>query len=233
MLCETDLELKSNNKRVIGWAISSLSKGLTGQETSLLINTIEFYRFDRIVTRTFKRTGIMACATLKRTHEWDPLHSPSGRPTKRRRCIPVVMPQASTSPARNSEPSPFGDVNPKLSSVQIAENIREEMRRLQRRRQLQYISDSQGTDSSAPSSPTGCSNGGGPTSPSRRDQPLFTFRQVGLICERMMKDREHQIREEYDQVLSNKLAEQYDTFVKFTYDQIQKRFDIGTPSYLS
>lgn len=67
----------------------------------------------------------------------------------------------------------------------------------------------------------------------RRDQPLFTFRQVGLICERMMKERESQIREEYDHVLSTKLAEQYDTFVKFTYDQIQKRFEGATPSYLS
>lgn len=43
-------------------------------------------------------------------------------------------------------------------------------------------------------------------SPSRRDQPLFTFRQVGLICERLMKERESQIREEYNQVLSTKLA---------------------------
>lgn len=68
-------------------------------------------------------------------------------------------------------------------------------------------------------------------SPSRRDQPLFTFRQVGLICEKLIKERELLIREEYEQVLTSKLAEQYDTFVKFTYDQIQKSFDIGgTPS---
>lgn len=74
----------------------------------------------------------------------------------------------------------------------------------------------------------------GLSSPSRRDQPLFTFKQVSLICERLLKEREAQIREEYDSVLTNKLAEQYDTFVKFTYDQIQKRFDAGpTPSYLS
>lgn len=42
-------------------------------------------------------------------------------------------------------------------------------------------------------------------SPSR-EQPLFTFEQVGLICDRLMKEREHQIREEYDKVLSSKLA---------------------------
>jgi hypothetical protein len=49
--------------------------------------------------------------------------------------------------------------------------------------------------------------------------------QVGLICERMLKERESQIREEYDRVLNTKLSEQYDAFVKFTYDQIQKRFE--------
>ncbi|CAG2181947.1 unnamed protein product, partial [Oppiella nova] len=71
-------------------------------------------------------------------------------------------------------------------------------------------------------------------SPTRRDAPLFTFRQVGLICERVLKERETQIRQEYDEVLNTKLAEQYETFVKFTYDQIQKRFEANSiPSYLS
>lgn len=111
------------------------------------------------------------------------------------------------------------------------------MRRLQRRKQLCFsypLESSSGGERSGPSSP---SSSGAPQqgllSPVRRDQPLFTFRQVGLICERMMKDRESQIREEYDNVLSTKLAEQYDTFVKFTYDQIQKRYEGATPSYLS
>lgn len=51
------------------------------------------------------------------------------------------------------------------------------------------------------------------------------FLQVGLICERMLKEQETQIREEYDQILHLKLSEQYDAFVKFTYDQIQKKFE--------
>jgi len=41
----------------------------------------------------------------------------------------------------------------------------------------------------------------------------------------MMKERETEIREEYDRVLTLKLAEQYDAFVKFTHDQLQKRFE--------
>ena len=61
----------------------------------------------------------------------------------------------------------------------------------------------------------------------------FIF-QVGLICERMIREREAELREMYEQALAAKLAEQYDTFVKFTYDQLQKRFQSSdSPSYLS
>lgn len=46
-----------------------------------------------------------------------------------------------------------------------------------------------------------------------------------MICERMLKEREEKLREQYDAVLTTKLAEQYDAFVKFTYDQIQRRYE--------
>lgn len=46
-----------------------------------------------------------------------------------------------------------------------------------------------------------------------------------MICERLLKEQEHKLREEYETILNMKLAEQYDCFVKFTYDQIQKRFE--------
>lgn len=41
----------------------------------------------------------------------------------------------------------------------------------------------------------------------------------------MLKEQEDHLREQYDTVLTNKLAEQYDAFVKFTYDQIQRRYE--------
>lgn len=41
----------------------------------------------------------------------------------------------------------------------------------------------------------------------------------------MLKEREDKLREQYDAVLTTKLAEQYDAFVKFTYDQIQRRYE--------
>lgn len=46
-----------------------------------------------------------------------------------------------------------------------------------------------------------CSSGA-----SRKDQPSFTLRQVSYLCERLLKDHEEKIREEYEQILNTKLA---------------------------
>ncbi|KAF7285007.1 akirin [Rhynchophorus ferrugineus] len=182
----------------------------------------------------------MACATLKRTLEWDSVLG-GGRPAKRRRCAPFCSSPTqreklgdrsnttspSSSPMCNSQKSVFPDVlSKKLTPEYMAENIKAELKRLHRRKQLQYSmmenSDCSGNETS------------GDVSPSRSEKPLFTFKQVGMICERMLRERESEIREEYDNVLTTKLAEQYDAFVKFTYDQIQKNYSSQTtPSYLS
>lgn len=138
--------------------------------------------------------------------------------------------------------SPFGEIASKLTPEKMAANIREEFRRFQRRKQLQFHPQPSSGDSSdmeAPSSPSNQPASSTPLSHSssgkeKLDKPLFTFKQVGMICERMLKEQETQIREEYDHILNTKLNEQYDAFVKFTYDQIQKRFEsAAAPSYLS
>ena len=65
------------------------------------------------------------------------------------------------------------------------------------------------------------------------DLPIFSMNQVNQICERMLNERELAIREQYDKILSQKMNEQYDTFVKFTHDQIQRRFVNAQCSYVS
>lgn len=52
---------------------------------------------------------------------------------------------------------------------------------------------------------------------------LFNFKQIKKICYRELQDRNDKLREEYESSLKTKLAEQYDTFIKFTFDQILKR----------
>ncbi|XP_008066069.1 akirin-2 [Carlito syrichta] len=71
------------------------------------------------------------------------------------------------------------------------------------------------------------------SSPLKKEQPLFTLRQVGMICERLLKEREEKVREEYEEILNTKLAEQYDAFVKFTHDQIMRRYGEQPASYVS
>jgi len=183
----------------------------------------------------------MACATLKRRLELDPI---CARATKRRR-FNLLTP---ATPTKEKEPSPFAAMTPRINSSmdQISISIQEEMKRLHRRKKLYYVPEPERAgagEGSCSSSPAGAADLlaiDTPESPfsqqtnTKQDKHLFTFRQVGMICERLLKDREDSLRELYDEILNAKLAEQYDTFVKFTYDQIQKKFDnSAAPSYLS
>nr|XP_020459686.1 akirin-2-like [Monopterus albus] len=179
----------------------------------------------------------MACgATLKRTLEFDPLMSPAS--PKRRRCAPIMSPVSSPQKYLRMEPSPFGEVSTRLTTEQILHNIKQEYKRLQKRRHLD--SAFQQADGCCPadlqnihsgSVLTGMSSGA--SSPTRKEQPLFSLRQVGMICERLLKEREDKIREEYEEILTTKLAEQYDAFVKFTHDQLMRRFGEQPASYVS
>jgi len=166
-------------------------------------------------------------------------------------CIP-----ATSSASKCHEPSPFAEVATPLTPEQILANVREEVKRLQRRKQLSFShshasvnhhpQDSAMCESpTSPASPASCSRSPSPftssanssnlvTNHTSKEKPLFTHEQVSLIFERLMKERETEIREEYDRVLALKLTEQYESFVKFTHDQLQKRFEANAaPSYLS
>ncbi|XP_043929048.1 akirin-2 [Protopterus annectens] len=180
----------------------------------------------------------MACgATLKRTMDFDPLLSPVS--PKRRRCAPLLTPGSSSTSSPQKylrlEPSPFGEVTARLTT-ELENNLYRQFRLLWQRRHLEACFKKCDsccqkmflTDAIPPVSfTTGCVLGGNSTvvlSPSKKDQPLFTLKQVGMICERLLKEREEKIREEYEEILTSKLAEQYDAFVKFTHDQIMRRY---------
>jgi len=158
----------------------------------------------------------------------------------------------------------------------MADNLRDELKRMKRRRQLvPYFNQTEqtGAGASTTSSPstspfkqarldlnamnaTSTSSStsiqtpqpGSPdsgSSPSSKglsaralvgtkEKPVFTLKQMTIICERMCKERTDKVREEYDQILQQKLSEQYDAFVKFIDHQIQQRFNQSQlPSYLS
>ena len=39
-----------------------------------------------------------------------------------------------------------------------------------------------------------------------KEQPMFTAKQVVMLCERLWKEREEKLREDYDQVLHERLS---------------------------
>ncbi|XP_030637186.1 akirin-1 [Chanos chanos] len=188
----------------------------------------------------------MACgATLKRPMEFEALLSPQS--PKRRRCNPLPGSPSTPSPQRcslrpqmetASVPQPMGGEH-RLTPEQIFQNIRQEYSRIQRRRQLEgAFNQSEAGSSTEGRSPTPTPTLSSPSSPSgassvKKDQPSFTLRQVGYLCERLLKDHEEKIREEYEQILNTKLAEQYESFVKFTQDQIMRRYGARPASYVS
>lgn len=171
----------------------------------------------------------MACATLKRSYDFDPVLSPQQQPCHKRR---RYMAMKSSSPTTTVEPSKFLDVTPKMTSEQIAQNVEQEWKRLQKRKRLMAISPTSTSFSEIHAASLQCSSLPQITT-SDSNKPLFTLKQVQLICERMLKERERELREEYDKVLNTKLAEQYDAFVKFSYDQVQRRLGEAPLSYVS
>ena len=54
-------------------------------------------------------------------------------------------------------------------------------------------------------------------STAKRDVPLFTLKQVSLFCERLVKEREEHVREEYNKILTTKLAGKHSIFIQMIY----------------
>lgn len=183
----------------------------------------------------------MACATLKRRLKLEPLHSPQSENSKRRRHTV----SGGGSPGTVTLDKGVA-LSPSLTKDQVSTHIRHELTRLNRHRQLTNMG-AENTDAWKDHKLVG---GDGATKhwrfdeslegeeyhtahQNQDDKPIFTFREVELICERMLKEREDHLQETYGQALRIQMAEQYDIFVKFTHDQIQKGAHAAYNSYLS
>ncbi|CAF1125214.1 unnamed protein product [Didymodactylos carnosus] len=192
-----------------------------------------------------------SCLTLKRPLEH--VDHPSARTpspaSKRRRCVPMTIIQSpdsnvnfdstmytATEIATNQ--SSFPDIEPVMSSDALLERIKEEIKRLHRRHQLKShavvqqpsspssdLSEEENTGDLAASMTNTSSNGNGRQQRDRaQSQPLLSLKQVNEICARLLNERGEKIREEYDRILAMKLNQQYESFVRFTQDQLTRRF---------
>lgn len=186
-----------------------------------------------------------SCMTLKRSFEHDrdsnanPSTYESRTPSskRQRRCFPVTVVSSPSSSSTSTETindmsfgnsSTFPDVQPILSTDALLTRIKEEVRRLQRRNQLKSSMTNETPEDDSESSQSVSS-----LPQQSTNQHLLTLKQVNMICARLLKEREDKIREEYDQILSNKLNEQYEGFVRFTQDQLTRRFSELQFSYVS
>ena len=168
------------------------------------------------------------------------------------------------------QPAPSVFRETPLTPEQIANNLRDEIKRLKKRRQIAGPASpgSPPSPSSAPASPSSpsspepmmemgaaaCSSSSSSSTAGngKPEKPIFTLKQMIMIADRMCEERVEQVRNEYDNILQQKLSEQviitalvslttypyfilqYDAFVKFIDHQIQKRFtESQAPSYLS
>lgn len=199
----------------------------------------------------------MACgATLKRPRELDPLMNNEAAIKRRRtgvnpgHCNPFLQSFQHQSPshmdgngADSEMPSSFetsGTVGPEGDSLDA--RLQAEIRLIRRRRELFGGAGNESPVSSDSESEQRIDGTHGQrmqhgsqqmASRSHGDRPIFTYAQVRTICERLLKEQEMRLREEYDQTLNSRLAEQHETFVRFTYDQIHRRLGDAPMSYLS
>lgn len=63
------------------------------------------------------------------------------------------------------------------------------------------------------------------------DPPVLSVRQTQVICEKLVREREQRLRDEYDRILGCKLAEQYDLLTKANY--LNSYADSRMPSVLT
>ncbi|ESO03562.1 hypothetical protein HELRODRAFT_185607 [Helobdella robusta] len=63
--------------------------------------------------------------------------------------------------------------------------------------------------------------------------PRFTLKQASILCEKAMKEKEKIWKLEYEQILSSRLAEQYECFLKFNNDSMYRGPKEQASSYVS
>ena len=68
------------------------------------------------------------------------------------------------------------------------------------------------------------------------DTPMFTHTQTAQMCARLLREQDKSIREQYEQLLTTKLNEQYEQFIRYSHDSVykhsskQKLYHFGQPS---
>jgi hypothetical protein len=54
------------------------------------------------------------------------------------------------------------------------------------------------------------------------DTPMFTYSQTAQMCAHLLREQDKSIREQYEQLLTTKLSEQYEQFIRYSHDSVHK-----------
>lgn len=152
---------------------------------------------------------MLAVASLKRSLEFDPVEQGVKRKRAEMKLSPPSSP--SSSPSTTTTTTFPMNTNPLSPSKQ----------------QQSIFTSSPNKNQSLvfkkPCSLTALTSSSSSSSSSTTDDiPMLTYTQTAQMCARLLREQDQSIREQYEQLLSTKLTEQYDTFVRYTHDSVHK-----------
>ena len=51
---------------------------------------------------------------------------------------------------------------------------------------------------------------------------MFNYHQTAQMCARLLREQDKSIREQYEDILTTKLNEQYEQFIRYSHDSVYK-----------
>jgi hypothetical protein len=150
---------------------------------------------------------MLAVASLKRSLEFDPVE----QGVKRKRAEMKLSPPSSPISSSSSSTTTFTMNTNSLSPTK------------QQQQQQQSIFTSSPNKNQSLVFKKPCSLTALTSSTTTTDDiPMLTYTQTAQMCARLLREQDRSLREQYEQILSTKLTEQYDTFVRYTHDSVHK-----------
>jgi len=146
---------------------------------------------------------MLAVASIKRSLEFDPVE----QGVKRKRAEMKLSPPSSPISSSATTTTFTMNTNPSSPSKQ---------------QQQQSIFTSSPTKNQSLVFQKPCSLTALASSTTTDDIPMLNYTQAAQMCARRLCEQDRSLREQYGQILSTKLTEQYDTFVRYTHDSVHK-----------
>lgn len=151
---------------------------------------------------------MLAVASLKRSLEFDPVE----QGVKRKRAEMKLSPPSSPVSSPSSSPT--------TTTTTFSMNTNPSSPNKQQQQPSIFTSSPNKSQSLVFKKP--CALTALTSSSTTDDIPMFNYIQTAQMCARLLREQDRSIREQYEQLLSTKLTEQYDTFVRYTHDSVHK-----------